>query len=44
MGSVGQMAAKLQTVKVGGLKKKVCHLAPALVKPVSLGSTPTGSD
>ena len=27
VGSVGQRVAKLQAVKIGGLKKKVCHSA-----------------
>ena len=37
MGSVGQRAAKLLAVNVGGLKK-VCHPAP--VDPVGLDSIP----
>ena len=38
LGFVGQRAAKLLAVKVGGLKK-VCCLAPAPLKPVSLDSS-----
>ena len=40
MGSVGQRAAKLLAVNVGGLKKKVCQLAPAPLEAVCLGSNP----
>ena len=40
MGSVGQRAAKLLAVNVGGLKKKVCHPALAPLEPVSQGSNP----
>ena len=40
MGSVGQRAAKLLAVNVGGLKKKVCLPAPAPLKPVGPGSNP----
>ena len=41
MGSVGQRAAKLLAVNVGGLKK-VCHAAPAALEPVGPSATPTG--
>ena len=34
MGSVGQRAAKLLAVNVGGLKKKVCCPATAPLEPV----------
>ena len=39
MGSVGQRAAKLLAVNVGGLKKKVCHLAWAPVGQSARGRT-----
>ena len=39
MGSVGQRAAKILAVNVGGLKK-VCQPAPAPLEAVSLGSMP----
>jgi len=39
MGSLGQRAAKLLTVNVGGLKK-VCHPAPAPLEPVGLDLIP----
>ena len=40
MGSVGQRASKLLSVKVGGLKKSLP--APATLKPVSPSSTASG--
>ena len=40
MGSVGQRAAKLLAVNVGGLKKKVCHSATAPFELVGPGSNP----
>ena len=39
MGSVGQRAAKILAVNVGGLKK-VCQPAPAPLKAVGPGSNP----
>ena len=39
MGSVGQRAAKLLAVNVGGLKK-VCHPPLAPLEPVGPGSIP----
>ena len=42
MGSVGHMASKILAVKVGGFKKKVCHLAPANLEPVSPSLTAFG--
>ena len=42
MESVGQWASKLLAVKFGGLKKKICRMALALLESVSPDSSTHG--